>query len=69
MRYWNTISFANWPEKEFLNYKGFLYIIESGVMEGIRESEPDKRDKGYAWLTAIGIQAAVGFPIRAHVIE
>ena len=24
--------------------------------EYIKESEPDKRDKGYAWHTAIGLQ-------------
>ena len=28
--------------------------------EYIRESEPDKRDKGYAWHTAIGLQAVDG---------
>lgn len=28
--------------------------------EYIRESEPDKRDKGYAWRTAIGLQAVDG---------
>ena len=28
--------------------------------EYFRESEPDKRDKGYAWHTAIGLQAVDG---------
>ena len=28
--------------------------------EYIRQSEPDKRDKGYAWHTAIGLQAVDG---------
>lgn len=28
--------------------------------EYIRESEPDKREKGYAWHTAIGLQAVDG---------
>ena len=28
--------------------------------EYIKESEPDKRDKGYAWHTAIGLQAVDG---------
>lgn len=28
--------------------------------EYIRETEPDKRDKGYAWRTAIGLQAVDG---------
>ena len=29
--------------------------------EYIRQSEPNKRDKGYAWHTAIGLQAVDGF--------
>ncbi len=34
--------------------------------EYIRESEPGKRDKGYAWHTAIGLQAVDGLkPARA----
>lgn len=28
--------------------------------EYIRQSEPSKRDKGYAWHTAIGLQAVDG---------
>ena len=28
--------------------------------EYIRQVEPDKRDKGYAWSTAIGLQAVDG---------
>ncbi|MCD8364535.1 MAG: hypothetical protein LUC83_01735 [Clostridiales bacterium] len=28
--------------------------------EYIRESEPDKRDKGYAWYTAFGLQTIFG---------
>lgn len=28
--------------------------------EYIRESEPNKREKGYAWQTAIGLQAVDG---------
>lgn len=31
-----------------------------GNVEYTKESEPDKRDKGYAWHTAIGLQAASG---------
>ena len=29
--------------------------------EYIRQVEPNKRDKGYAWSTAIGLQAVDGF--------
>ena len=30
------------------------------VDEYIRQSEPHKREKGYAWQTAIGLQAVDG---------
>lgn len=29
--------------------------------EYIKESEPSRRDRGYAWHTAIGLQAVDGF--------
>ena len=33
--------------------------------EYIKQSEPNKRDKGYAWHTAIGLQAVDGLkPLR-----
>ena len=31
--------------------------------EYIRETEPDKRDKGYAWRTAIGLQATLEYDL------
>ncbi len=34
---------------------------EDPFKEYIQESEPSKRDKGYAWHTAIGLQAVDGF--------
>ena len=33
----------------------------------IRESEPDKRDKGYAWHTAIGLQAVDGLKTSEYL--
>lgn len=33
---------------------------EDPFKEYIRESEPAKRDRGYAWHTAIGLQAVDG---------
>ncbi|MCD8241107.1 MAG: Fic family protein [Lachnospiraceae bacterium] len=35
--------------------------------EYIRESEPDKRDKGYAWHTAIGLQAVDGLTTSEYL--
>ncbi|MBR4749729.1 MAG: Fic family protein [Abditibacteriota bacterium] len=35
--------------------------------EYIRESEPDKRDKGYAWHTAIGLQAVDGLKTSEYL--
>lgn len=35
--------------------------------EYIKESEPDKRDKGYAWHTAIGLQAVDGLKTSEYL--
>ncbi len=37
--------------------------------EYIKESEPDKRDKGYAWHTAIGLQAVDGLKTSDYLID
>ena len=34
-----------------------------------RESEPDKRDKGYAWHTAIGLQAVDGLKTSEYLVH
>ena len=36
--------------------------------EYIKESEPDKRDKGYAWHTAIGLQAVDGLKTSDYLV-
>lgn len=35
--------------------------------EYIKESEPDKRDKGYAWHTAIGLQSVDGLRTSGYL--
>lgn len=35
----------------------------------IKESEPDKRDKGYAWHTAIGLQAVDGLKTSEYLVH
>ena len=37
--------------------------------EYIKESEPDKRDKGYAWYTAIGLQAVDGLKTSDYLMH
>ena len=37
--------------------------------EYIRESEPNKREKGYAWQTAIGLQAVDGLKTSKYLID
>ncbi|MCM1498496.1 MAG: Fic family protein [Clostridium sp.] len=37
--------------------------------EYIKQSEPDKRDKGYAWHTAIGLQAVDGLKPSQYLID
>ncbi|MDO5539107.1 MAG: Fic family protein [Eubacteriales bacterium] len=37
--------------------------------EYIKESEPDKRDKGYAWHTAIGLQSVDGLRTSEYLVR
>lgn len=37
--------------------------------EYIKQIEPNKRDKGYAWHTAIGLQAVDGLKPSQYLIE
>ena len=37
--------------------------------EYIKEAEPDKRDKGYAWYTAIGLQAVDGLKTSDYLMH
>ena len=37
--------------------------------EYIKQSEPNKRDRGYAWHTVIGLQAADGLKPQEYLIN
>ena len=37
--------------------------------EYMKQSEPNKRDKGYAWHTAIGLQAVDGLKTSKYLID
>ncbi len=39
------------------------------LKEYIKQSEPNKRDKGYIWHTAIGLQAVDGLKPSAYLID
>lgn len=52
--------------KEMIGYGG-LNCEKDPFKEYIRESEPDKRDKGYVWHTAIGLQAVDGLKTSKYL--
>ena len=52
--------------KEMIGYGG-LNCENDPFKEYIRESEPDKRDKGYVWHTAIGLQAVDGLKTSEYL--
>lgn len=42
---------------------------DTSFEEYLRESEPEKREKGYAWHTAIGLQAVDGLKASEYLIK
>lgn len=52
--------------KEMIGYGG-LNCEKDPFKEYIRESEPNKRDKGYVWHTAIGLQAVDGLKTSEYL--
>ena len=46
------------------------YLVNNDPFKGyIKESEPDKWEKGYAWHTAIGLQAVDGLKTSEYLIH
>ena len=46
---------------------GGIKLNKDPFKEYIRKSEPDKREKGYAWHTAIGLQAVDGLKTSEYL--
>lgn len=44
-------------------------MVYNHFKEYIKESEPDKREKGYAWHTAIGLQAVDGLKTSEYLVH
>ena len=44
-------------------------MYQDPFKEYIKQSEPNKRDKGYAWSTAIGLQAVDGLEPSQHLVK
>ena len=44
-------------------------MYQDPFKEYIKQSEPNKRDKGYAWSTAIGLQAVDGLKPSKHLVK
>ena len=62
---------ANQYQKELVLVKmnGGNLMDKDPFKEYIRQSEPSKRDKGYAWHTAIGLQAVDGLKPSKYLID
>lgn len=50
-------------------YSEVTWMNTDPFKEYIKESEPTKRDKGYAWHTAIGLQAVDGLKTSAYLVH
>lgn len=48
---------------------GVVDMIKDPFKEYIKESEPEKRERGYAWHTAIGLQTVDGLTPSKYLIE
>ena len=46
-----------------------MMIPKDPFEEYIRQTEPNKRDKGYAWQTAIGLQKVDGLKPSEYLIK
>ena len=46
-----------------------MILEKDPFKEYIKQSEPSKRDKGYAWHTAIGLQAVDGLKPSKYLID
>lgn len=44
-------------------------MLNDPFRDYIRQTEPDKRYKGYAWSTAIGLQAVDGLKPSDYLLE
>ena len=44
-------------------------MYQDPFKEYIKQAEPTKRDKGYAWSTAIGLQAVDGLEPSEHLVK
>ena len=49
--------------------EGWFIVNKDPFKEYIKQSEPSKRDKGYAWHTAIGLQAVDGLKPSQYLID
>lgn len=49
--------------------KNHRWLQKDPFKEYIKQSEPNKRDKGYAWHTAIGLQAVDGLKPSKYLID
>lgn len=64
----SRLESANYTDGPKIEW-GDMKLNKDPFKEYIRESEPDKRDKGYAWHTAIGLQAVDGLKTSEYLVR
>lgn len=70
------LEYGGFQEEEKAREEGIKLLMNGGNLmdkdpfkEYIKQSEPNKRDKGYAWHTAIGLQAVDGLKTSKYLID
>lgn len=63
--------YRNWRKKTavFVCETGDVIPKEDPFKEYLQQTEPDKREKGYAWQTAIGLQKVDGLTTSEYLIK
>lgn len=65
---WNSLGMRLW--RFFTDTKRLVnWMNKDPFKEYIRASEPNKRDKGYAWYTAIGLEAVDGLKTSGYLVH
>lgn len=55
--------------KEYVELQGGVMMEQDPFKDYLKQTEPNKRDKGYAWHTAIGLQAVDGLKTSKYLVE
>lgn len=63
------VAYSHWRGNYYIIRRKGYSVNKDPFKEYIKESEPDMRDKGYAWHTAIGLQAVDGLKTSDYLVR